>query len=241
MIQFPKQQNLHPDVTVGVQITADMLTGDGIFANTSLMRLPVDGWLILNVTGDNNAHELYVPQECHKEGIAQPVPVLGAGIMPYELKTMNYKIKCPAHSSPAVMIDLNTGSAAYALGMFYSGHDNPVALNTPDIVVKYAHANAQDTITNLLDGTDLEDVPYSGWLYTMVWSNQIDTQVIIRQRNYRTGNYSQAPSNGAGTYGDLSNMSLYKEWIPKNGQPTVTVTAVTSAVWWAECGFFIRN
>ena len=46
MINIPAQPSLHPDIKQIVHITADMLTGDGIFANTDLVRLPDDGWLI---------------------------------------------------------------------------------------------------------------------------------------------------------------------------------------------------
>lgn len=236
MLQLANQSNTHPDIKVIVQITADMLTGDGIFANTDLMRIPEDGWLIVNVVGDNVAHELYIPQLNHKEGVANAVPVLNSGILPDELKMINYKVKCPAGSSPACMIDLNTGSAACALGMFYRGRDNPVALNTPDIVVAKA---VTATTANVLDGTDLEDVPYSGFLYTWVMSDQVDSQVMIRQRNHRTGNYSLAPSDGAGLSVDISKVSPFKERIMKGGQPTVSILEVTGMAMFVVCAFFI--
>lgn len=238
MITVPAQHTVHPDTKVGIQIAADKMTGDGIFANTDLIRVRKRGWGIVNVVGDNVAHELYVPQCKHRDEIPNYTPVLRSGIAPDEHNMVNYKVPLCAGDSLICKIDLNTGSAAYALGMFAEGEDNIMAHNTPDIVVsKPVVASAQ----NVLEGTDLEDIPYSGWMYVWFSSNQSDTQIAINQRNHKPGNYSMVPNDGAGTSCQCNLESAHKVWIGKQDIPQITVTEVTAMAAFLVVAFFIRD
>jgi hypothetical protein len=237
MINTVNDSRMNPDIKQIKHITADMLTGDGIFANTDLMRINKPGWLIVNVVGDNVAHELYVPQLNHKESYANATPVLNSGLMPDILKVPNYKVWIEPGSSPAIMIDLNTGTAACALGCFFQGRDNPVAAMTPDILVMKA---LTATASNALEGTDLENCPYRGMLLIWTMSDQIDTQVQVRQRNHRTGSYSLSPSDAAGLSVDISKYAPFKLFKSATQEFDITITEVTSANIFLVAAFFAR-
>lgn len=241
MIVIPSTHELSPDTRVGVQVTADMLTGDGIFANTILMRVQRRGWAIINVVGDNVAHELYVPQEKHRDNIPNYPPVLRSGIAPDEWNMVNYKVPLHAGDSLFTYIDLNTGTAAYALGELFELDKNgrcPVADHTPDIVVSKP---ITATTQNALIDTDLEDIAYSGWMYTWFVSNQIDSQIVVNQRNQKPNKYSLAGSDGTGTSCQCSYESAYKTWIGKTDTPSIAITEVTGMAAFLVVAFFIRD
>lgn len=238
MITIPSTHLYHPDTKQIVHVTADMMTGEGIFADTDLMRIRKKGWGLLNITGDNNDHELYIPQLGFKQDMPTYTPVLRSGLAPDEFNMVNYKVPMQAGQSLEAYIDLNTGSSACALGMLFEGEDNPVANETPDIVVaKEVNATTQ----NALIDTILENIVWQGWLYVWFETNQIDSQINVNQRNHRPSNYSLASSNGAGTYCSCSYESANKIWVGKTDYPQISITEVTAMQGFLVAAFFVRD
>lgn len=242
MITIPGTHRYHPDTKVLVQITSeDKMTGDGIFANSDLMRVKKRGYAIINVVGDSVDHELYVPQENHKDAVANYLPVLQSGTRPDQWNMVNYKVPLKAHESLHVTLDQNTGTQCCALGMMFELDENgncPIADNTPDIVISKPIVA---TTQNALIGTDLEGCEYSGWMYVWLNSNQLDTQFHGNQRNHRPGNYSLTPSDGTGTACYCNYDSAWKTWISRTDVPQVPITEVTGMAAFLVVAFFIRD
>lgn len=225
IINCLKDSFLHPDIKVGVQITASMNTGDGVFAGTDLMDLPDDGFLLINITGDNIANVVEVPQLNHHPTYTNVIPVINSGKAPALKSIPCYKIRARKGSKPVVMVTM-TGSNAYALGMFFRGRNNPVGMQAPDIMV-VTHETADNA--NLLEDTDLEDPGYPGWIYTWAGSDQVDGQIMVRQRNYKTGHYSLIPVYSSGLTVDCEDDASSKEYVRQGGEPSVTYNEVTAA------------
>lgn len=241
MLNLTNQSRLHPSINVKVQVTADMITGDGVFDNTDLMRLTRAGHVLVHAVGDDIAHTIEVPQMNHQPNYTNHIPVIESGIAPAQLKIPSYKIFCPAGSSPVVLVDLTTGTNVFIEGSFYplqrDGSPSIVAQNTPDILVfKKIATSAQ----NILEDTDLEYPPYGG--ITLCWSmsDNVDNQIAVRQRNYRAGNYSLIPSDGAGLSVDISKQDPIKQLTPKGGQPAITVTNSGTDPIFVCAAFFAR-
>lgn len=235
MINCPRDSIMHPDIKVGVQITASMNTGDGMFAGSDLMDLPEDGFLLVNITGDAVANVVEVPQLNHHPTYTNATPVLNAGKAPAVKSMVNYKIRCKAGSKPVIMCTMS-GSNAYALGCFFRGRNNPIGLQAPDIVVAKA---VTATAANILEDTDLEDPGYPGWLYSWFASDQVDSQVAIRQRNYKTGHYSLAPVYASGLACDCQDDASWKEYIRQGGEPSVTITEATGMAAFYVGAFYV--
>jgi hypothetical protein len=234
-ILCPRESFLHPDIKVGVQVTASMNTGDGIFADTDLMDLPEDGYMLVNITGDAVTNTVEIPQLNHHPTYTNPTPVLNAGLAPAMKSMVCYKIRAKKGSKPVCMLTL-AGSNCYALGLFFRGRQNPIGYQAPDIVVtKKLTASA----ANVLEDTDLEDPGYPGWIYTWVSSNQADTQVAIRQRNYKTGHYSLAPTYAAGLACDCDDDAAWKEYVRQGGEPSVTVTEDSEMAAFLVSAFYV--
>lgn len=224
VINVLKDSFMHPDIKVGVQITASMNTGDGIFAGTDLMDLPDDGFLLVNITGDAVGNVVEIPQLNHHPTYTNATPVVNAGTAPALKSIPCYKIRAKKGSKPVCMITLS-GSNAYALGMFFRGRNNPVGLQAPDIMV--CKALTADS-ANILEDTDLEDPGYPGWIYTWMTSDQVDGQIQIRQRNYKTGHYSLIPTLLSGLAIDCEDDASHKEYVRQGGEPSVTYNEVTN-------------
>lgn len=235
MITVPADPRLHPDIVVNMYGAADALTGDGVFSNTDLIRIPYDGWLLVYAaTSAVGISTIQVPQIGHQENAGNNIPVLnGATTTSLSLCPM-YKIPIQKGQTPRILIDLTTDTIWNACGMFYRGMQNPVALNTPDIMVmRNLTASASNVLTtNTETGglrSDLEDCPYPGWLYTWASSSVVDGQIQVSQAGHRPGNYSLIPKYWGGIAINVLDNPPFKVYVPETGQPTVTYTEVTAA------------
>lgn len=228
MIIAPRDPRMSPDIKVVVNLTADALTGDGVFADTDLIRIPYDGFLMVNaVVNSNNDNLIYVPQIHHQENRSNGIPVLGAGIAPDVQRMVNYKIPVHKGDTPRVLYDEVSGTAACFGGYFYRGLNlqkinNPVALNTPDVTVVKLVAGA--SYQNVLEDTDLEDFPLPGML--LVWASCAtqDATIQIMQKGHQTGNTSAIAEYANGLACHCNENPPFKMYVPATGNPTVTIT-----------------
>lgn len=235
MIVSPRDTRYSPDIKViNENITADMLTGDGVFADTDLVRIPYDGYLIVNAvcnaSGGAFTNLIYIPQIHHQENRSSDVPTLNGGTMPDVLHMVNYKIPVHKGDTPRVLYDEGDATIATIAGYFYRGMNrkainNPVAYNTPDVTVV-----CQSTAThqNILEGTDLEDFPMPGVLLIWAGSDTVSNTIQIMQKGHQTGNTSDIPIFASGFAADCSNPP-YKMYVPATGNPTVTITNAVPA------------
>lgn len=232
MITVPRDSRMSPDIKVIVYTgNNDKLTGDGVFADTDLVRIPYNGYLIVNLvttaTGDG---EIFVPQIEHKENRSNNVAVMNTATHPSLLNVMNYKIPINKGYTPRILWDKASDIQLCAMGLFYRGLNlkkinNPVALNTPDVqVFKQVTVTAQ----NVLEGTDLEDFPFGGVLYVYASSSGITSTIQIMQKGHQTGNVSYIPSINSGLAVNCSENAPFKTIVPATGNPTVTVTVNNS-------------
>lgn len=237
MISTPAQMNLYPDIKVIKHFTADKTTGDGVFEDTDLVRIPWSGWLLVNVTTTATGDSLlYVPQLRHQENRSNHIPVLNAGVAPACDQMLSYKIWVEKGDTPRILFDEVSDTATCVLGAFFKGRKNPVGKNTPDVlVVKQVAATTQ----NVLADTDLEDFPFPGYLLVWSSSDQVDSQIQINQAGHQTGNYSLMPSYASGLSVDISKYPPFKTYVPSTGNPTVTVTEVTSMASLVVCAFYV--
>lgn len=230
MITTPSNMKLYPDIHTNVHFAsaAESLTGDGVFSNTDLIRIPYSGWLLVqgnqSATGDGL---VYVPQINHQENRSNnlPVPQLAPGVSPSGQSFPWYKIWVEKGMTPRILYDEVTDVTANFTGIFFIGRNNPVGLNTPDIIVfKQVSATTQ----NVLSSTDLEDCPFPGYLLVWASSDQVDSQLQINQSGHQTGNYSIIPTQSAGLTCNILETPPYKTYVPATGNPTVTITEVTA-------------
>lgn len=221
---------MHPDIVAMVRLasTAEAMTGDGLFADTDLVRIPYNGWLLINVTCSANAQanpsQVAVPQINHVENNFSFVNVLEAGVAPDFLALPNYKIWIEKGMTPRILYDEDTNGVAFATGAFFRGRNNPVGLNTPDILVyKSIAATAQNVLVN----TDLEDCPFPGWLLVWASSNAADDTLQIGQAGHQTGMTNSIPTFAGGLAVDISHTPAHKMYVPATGNPTVTVNVAS--------------
>lgn len=226
MIIAPRDTRYHPDIKVIVTTDATMATGDAVFADTDLIRIPYDGYLILNAVSSVGGNDVYVPQIHHQENRYNHIPVLGAGVTPDTVHMVNYKIPIHKGETPRILYTENNAATTCFLGAFYRGMNrksinNPVAFNTPDVVVV---VKGTATSQNILEGTDLEDFPLPGTL--LVWASSDDdiSTIQVMQKGHQTGNTSRIPVYAAGLACDCSGVPPYKIYVPATGNPTVTIT-----------------
>lgn len=229
MIVIPRDPRMSPDIKATKIVTADALTGDGVFADTDLVRIPYDGFLMVNAvaSADTNGGLLYVPQIHHQENRYCSVPVLGAGIAPDIVNMVNYKIPVHKGDTPRILWDEADNITCCFTGYFYRGMNlrkvnNPVAFNTPDVTVALNVAGAN--YTNVLEGTDLEDFPLPGML--LVWASCAtqDAEIQVQQKGHQTGNHSDIPEWANGLACQCGYDAPFKMYVPATGQPVVTIT-----------------
>lgn len=232
MITVPRNPRMSPDIKhIAVCGNNDKLSGDAVFADSDLVRIPYDGVCIVNMvctaTGDG---EVFVPQIHHQENRSSNVPVINSGVHPDISSVMSYKIPIHKGDTPRVLWDKASDTQMTALGMFFRGMNlkninNPVAFNTPDVqVFKQVTATAQ----NVLSGSDLEDFPLPGMLVIYAVSSGVTSTIQIIQKGHQTGNVSYIPQINSGLACDCSKDAPYKMYVPATGNPTVTVTVNNS-------------
>lgn len=237
MIVVPYDKRMNPVTRQDVFLSADKIDGDGVFENTDLVRAPVDGYLLVNAlvtaTGDS---KIYVPQLCHQENRYSNIPVLNAALFPAWDKIPSYKIPVRKGESKRVLYDEVSDTLGLFSGAFYAGRKNPVAMNTPDIlVIKQLSADA----TNVLDDTDLDNPGLPGWLYVWGSSSVQDTRIQIQQAGHNTGNYSLLPTVGSGLGVDCSAYPPYKTYVPATRTPVITIDEVSAATITIVAAFFV--
>lgn len=231
MLITSRNPRLHPDIKTIAHLTADKLDGDGVFEDSDLVRIPYDGFLLVNgvvtATGDS---KLYVPQIHHQENRYNNIPVLNSGVHPAVDQMLCYKIPVHRGETPRILYDEVSDTAGHFAGYFFRGLNirkvnNPIALNTPDVLVfKQISATAQ----NVLEDTDLEDFPLGGELLVWASSSGITSTIQLMQKGHQTGNTSIIPSYASGLACDCSKDAPYSIYVPATGNPTVTVTVNNS-------------
>lgn len=242
MIVSPRDTRYAPDIKAIVFHSADALTGDGVFADTDLIRIPYDGYLMVNAlvtaTGDSL---IYVPQIHHQENRSNTIPVLNAGTHPDTVHMVNYKIPVHKGDTPRILYDEATDTLGCFAGYFYRGMNrrkinNPVAYNTPDVLVV---KQVTTTDQNVLDGTDLDDFPLPGVLNVWVSSSGQTSTIQIMQKGHQTGNVSYIPTYASGLACDCSGDAPFKCYVPATGNPTVTITVNNSETITVIAGLFV--
>lgn len=228
---------LYPNLNVLTHKTADCLTGDGVFADTDLVRIQKSGWLLVGATVTGTGDSLLtVPQINHQDGRTNNIPVAGAGVAPANGSFPMYKVWVEKGMTPRIMYDEVSDTAACFTGYFFAGRKHPVGINTPDIlVVKQLAA----TIQNALVDTDLEDCPFPGYLLVWSSSDQVDSKIQVNQDSHQPGNYSLMPTVGAGLNVDIQQHAPLKTYVPATGNPTITVTEVTGMAALIVAAFYI--
>lgn len=235
MIISPRDTRYSPDIKATVVTAADMLTGDGVFADTDLIRIPYDGYLMVNavVTGTGDS-ELFVPQIHHQENRSNNIPVLAAGVAPDVNCMVNYKIPVHKGDTPRVLYNEVSDTSACISGYFYRGMNrkginNPVAWNTPDVLVfKQITATAQNALAIADNESDLEDFPLPGMLLAWVSSSGVTSTIQMMQKGHQTGNTSTIPTYAAGLACYCQYDAPFKMYVPATGNPTVTITVNNS-------------
>lgn len=226
MIVAPRDPRYTPDIKVVVTTDATMSTGDGVFADTDLIRIPYDGYCMVNALCSVGGNDIELMQVHHQPGRTNHIPVLEAGLYPNTIKMVNYKIPIHKGETPRILYTENNAGTACFLGAFFRGMNrtkinNPVAFNTPDVtvVVKTTTNHA-----NILDDTDLEDFPLPGRL--LVWASSDDdiSTIQVMQRGHQTGNQIRIPVYAGGLAVNCSGEPAYKTNVPATGNPTITIT-----------------
>lgn len=243
MIVQPRDPRMAPDIqAIVICGNSDKLTGDAVFADTDLVRIPYDGILIANfvatATGDG---ELFVPQIHHQENRSNNVPILNSGVCPDISDSVSYKIPIHKGDTPRILWDKANDTNMTALGAFFRGMNlkkinNPIAFNTPDVQV-FKQVTATDQ--NVLEGSDLEDFPLPGMLLVWACSSGTTSTLQIMQKGHQTGNTSAIPQAGSGLCVYPSNISPYKMYVPATGNPTVTITVNNSETISVCCGMYV--
>lgn len=243
IIETARDPRMAPDInTIVFTGNNDKLTGDGVFADTDLIRIPYDGMLIVNLVataaGDG---ELFIPQIHHQENRSNNPAVLASAVKPDWDDVLSYKIPVHRGDTPRILWDKATDTQLCAQGCFFRGMNlrkvnNPVALNTPDVqVYKQVTATAQ----NVLEGSELEDFPLPGMLLVWASSSGITSTIQVIQKGHQTGNVSYIPTYGSGLCVGISKIQPYKFYVPATGNPTVTVTVNNSETVSICAGLFV--
>ncbi len=224
MINTVRDPRYYPSIVHHMTLAAD---NTDCFNGTDLEKIPTDGWLLTQIVSDNTDGTYEVQQLGKKPGTTQNIPVLNAGVYQALDKLPCYKTWVAAGQSPIVAYDEVSGSIADLTGMFYRGRKNPVAINAPDILVCKSAITA--TTSNVLEGTDLEDISWPGTLIVWATANTATEQIQIGQMGHKPGRYNLIPHYGAGVGLDISSLTPMKAYCP-NGEPVIAITEVGTCI-----------
>lgn len=243
MIIAPRDPRYAPDI-MSIVLTGnnDKLTGDAIFADTDLVRIPYDGICIVNIVGSATGDgEIFAPQIHHQENRSNNVPILNSGAAPDLFKAVSYKLPIHKGDTPRVLWDKASDVQLCAQGMFFRGMNlnkinNPIAFNTPDVLV---YKNLSADASNALSGTDLEDFPLPGMLVVWAMSSGATSTIQVVQKGHQTGNVSMIPTGNSGLACSCSEFAPFKMYCPATGNPVVTLDVNNSEAVSLTVGMYV--